>query len=107
MGGAILQPVAKGTSWETPPRLGTSGRLPVRIVHRHQHCAAIDLEVVASSWAAMQHGAAYSCVACLAQITHRHHCLGALGPKVCSLFTLSGGKGHVDAWPGRYMQFCT
>ena len=34
----------RGTGWETPPRLGTSGRLPGRIVCRHQYCAATDLE---------------------------------------------------------------
>ena len=44
MGGAISQQGAKGTGWETPPRLGTPGRQPGRIIHRHKHCAATDLE---------------------------------------------------------------
>ena len=44
VGGAISQPGTKETSWETLPRLGTTERLSDRIVHRHQHCAATDLE---------------------------------------------------------------
>ena len=39
VGGAISQSGAKGTSWETPPRLGTSGRLPGRIVYRGAACS--------------------------------------------------------------------